>query len=137
MTSRELIDYLNENYILFGTTLTSSEGCLLSVALCATTFPFIGLLSCEPRPIIHKIIEGVETENPTALLQQLQDFAVERQAAIDAIREQQHEREESARARQQQQREFEHALNVDRQRVCLLLNFTFIVLFLFDFIVSD
>ncbi|MCO5557003.1 hypothetical protein L7F22_010558 [Adiantum nelumboides] len=116
LCSELVVQFLNENFIVWGGNIRASEGYRMSNSLKASTFPFCAVVmaSSNQRVALLQQLEGPRSAGN--LLSALQKVLEEQGASLMAARIEEEERQLNRRLRDEQDAAYQAALQADQER---------------------
>eukprot|EP00250_Pteridium_aquilinum_P008353 c17879_g1_i1 orf=423-1907(+) len=116
LCSELVVQFLNENFIVWGGNIRASEGFRMSNSLKASTFPFCAVVmaSANQRVALLQQLEGPRSD--ANLLSALQKVLEEQGASLVAARIEEEERQLNRRLRDEQDAAYQAALQADQER---------------------
>lgn len=116
LCSELVVQFLNENFIVWGGNIRASEGFRMSNSLKASTFPFCAVVmaSANNRVALLQQLEG--PRSGPSLISALQKVLEEQGASLVAARMEEEERQLNRRLRDEQDAAYRAALQADQER---------------------
>eukprot|EP00252_Welwitschia_mirabilis_P025066 TRINITY_DN7693_c0_g2_i1.p1 TRINITY_DN7693_c0_g2~~TRINITY_DN7693_c0_g2_i1.p1 ORF type:complete len:495 (+),score=96.03 TRINITY_DN7693_c0_g2_i1:330-1814(+) len=116
LCSESVVEFLNENFVVWGGNVRTSEGFRMSNSLKASTFPFCAIVMSANNQRIALLQQVEGPKSPAELLSLLQRVIEESGATLVAARIEEEERRHNRRLREEQDAAYQAALEADRAR---------------------